>query len=97
MTSDGSSKPTSQRPQLGPKTGAERRAVRQAAARLQALGKLSLSMPSQDERLQEKLQSLRTEDAYGESATCPDCAAVQAASSDATALCQPHLRQALGL
>lgn len=96
MTSDGSSKPTLQRPPVGPKTGAERRAVRQAAARLQALGKVNLAMPSQDERLQEKLQSLRTEDAYGASDRCEDCAAVQEASHDTTALCERHLRQALG-
>lgn len=70
--------------------------MRQAAARLQALGKVTVSMPSQDERLQEKLQSLRTEDAYGESGGCPDCTATQAASHDATALCERHLKQALG-
>ena len=96
MTKEGSSKPTSARPQIGPKTGVQRREVRQAAARLQALGKVSLALPSQDERLQERLQSLRTEDTYGASGACPDCVALQAQSGDATALCERHLRQALG-
>jgi hypothetical protein len=53
-------------------------------------------MPSQDQRLQEKLQSLRTEDAYGEAGGCPDCTAAQTAGHDATALCERHLKQALG-
>lgn len=70
--------------------------MRQAAARLQALGKVTVSMPSPDERLQEKLQSLRTEDAYGEAGGCPDCTAAQTAGHDATALCERHLKQALG-
>ena len=80
----------------GPKSGTERREVRQAAARLQALGKVSVALPSQSERLQEKLQDLRTQDTYEESTACAECQAEQRRTGDATALCIAHMQRALG-
>ena len=80
----------------GPKSGTERREVRQAAARLQALGKVSLALPSQSERLSEKLQDLRTQDTYEESTACAACQAEQQRSGDAMALCLSHMQRALG-
>lgn len=80
----------------GPPSGAARREVRQAAARLQARGLVSLAMPSQRERLQEKLQDLRTQDTYDESTSCPACLEAQRRSGDVTALCLPHMQRALG-
>jgi hypothetical protein len=75
----------------------EKREARRQAARLSGLGRVAIVPRSDEERLREAKQSLRNEEAYEASAACADCEKERHKSGDATALCAPHLKRALGI
>lgn len=76
--------------------GREKQEVRRAAARLAALGRISVTPRSDEERLRESLQSIRNEDVYEQAQSCAACQAARQANGDATALCAHHLMRAMG-
>jgi hypothetical protein len=75
----------------------EKRAARQKAGRLKSLGLVTIVPRSDEERLREAKQALRSEDAYAQSAACTDCEKARRDAADATALCAHHLRLAMGV
>jgi hypothetical protein len=79
----------------------DKRDARRAAARLRNLGLVvpqSQSESRSDEaRLREAQQAARSEDAYAAAASCPACERARARDQDPTALCDAHLRVAMGL
>lgn len=76
--------------------GSEKRQVRRAAARLNALGRFVAAPRSDEERIRSSLQDARTEDVYEAAAACPDCQRARLSTKDETALCSAHLLRAMG-
>lgn len=74
----------------------DRREARRAAARLRALGRQVPLERSDQERLRQAQQAVRTEDTYQAAATCPNCAHARQEAGNPTALCPVHLADALG-
>lgn len=74
----------------------EKRAARQQAGRLKSLGLVSIVPRSDEERLLQAKQALRSEDAYAAAQSCADCEKARSASADNTALCAHHLKLAMG-
>ena len=75
----------------------DRRDARRAAARLRNLGKVVPIGRTDEERLRDAQQDLRSQEAYEVAQLCAGCQAAQRHSGDATALCDEHLRRALGM
>lgn len=75
----------------------QKREARRAAARLTALGKVSVVPRSDEERLREATQALRSEDAYAAASGCTACEEARRTAGDTTALCAHHLKLALGI
>ena len=74
----------------------EKREARRQAARLKTLGFDSVVPRSDEERLREAKQTLRSEDAYAAAARCAECETARRQSRDETALCAHHLKLAMG-
>lgn len=67
------------------------------AARLRNLGKMVAVSRTDEDRLSQAQQALRNEDVYHGAEACPACQAARQRGPDDTALCDEHLRRAMGL
>ena len=74
----------------------EKREARRKAGRLKSLGQVFIVPRSDEEKLREAKQTLRSEDAYAAAAQCEGCEKARRESGDATALCPHHLKLAMG-